>query len=82
MFNLLCTKIEILNQSRQEMDLVNHASLCRLVLDWIHRQLNDETLNINTLNERTHMLYLGIDNFLQDCASLPTGKKKQLTQHL
>lgn len=73
MFNLLCTKIEILNQSRQEMDLVNHASLCRLVLDWIHRQLNDETLNINTLNERTHMLYLGIDNFLQDCASLPTG---------
>lgn len=55
------------------MSLVNHNSLCRLVLDWIKRQVNEEALNMNTLKEKTHMLYLAIDNSLQDCSSLPSG---------
>lgn len=71
--NLYCAKIEVLNQTRQEMSCVNHSSLCRLVLDWIKRQITDESLNIMTLSEKTFMLYLAIDNSLQDCSSLPSG---------
>lgn len=55
------------------MSLVNHNSLCRLVLEWIKRQLTDESLNMETLSEKTFMLYLAIDNSLQDCLSLPSG---------
>ncbi|XP_017784244.1 PREDICTED: influenza virus NS1A-binding protein-like isoform X2 [Nicrophorus vespilloides] len=73
LLNLSCARIEILNQSRQEMSHVNHSSLCRLVLDWIRKQLNENSLTHFSLNERTHMLYLAIDNSLQDCTSLPTG---------
>lgn len=71
--NLNRTQIEILNQTRQEMSLVNHNSLCRLILEWIKRQISDESLTWSTLTEKTHMLYLAIDNSLQDCSSLPTG---------
>lgn len=55
------------------MSLVNHTSLTQLVLDWIRRQLTDDTLTMRTLSERTYMLYLAIDNSLQDCTTLPTG---------
>lgn len=55
------------------MTLVNHNSVCQLVLEWIRRQLSDETLDMSTLTEKTYMLYLAIDNSLQDCSSLPTG---------
>lgn len=63
----------MLNQSKEEMSLVNHDSLCRLVLEWIKRQLSDESLNMESLSEKTFMLYLAIDNSLQDCLSLPSG---------
>lgn len=52
---------------------MNHNSLCRLVLEWIKRQLTDESLNMESLSEKTFMLYLAIDNSLQDCLSLPSG---------
>lgn len=71
--NLYCARIEVLNQSREEMSLVNENSLCRLVLEWIKRQVNDNHINMATLSEKTFMLYLAIDNSLQDCSSLPTG---------
>lgn len=47
-------------------------SLCQLVLDWIKRQVLDESIEIQTLYEKMHMLYLAMDNSLQDCSDLPT----------
>lgn len=73
LLNLYCARIEILNQSREEMSLVNHNSLCRLVLEWVKRQITEESLSLNSLSDRTHMLYLAIDNSLQDCSNVPTG---------
>ncbi|XP_018568306.1 influenza virus NS1A-binding protein isoform X2 [Anoplophora glabripennis] len=71
--NLYCARIEVLNQSREEMSLVNESSLCRLVLEWIKRQVSEDNLNMSALSEKTFMLYLAIDNSLQDCSSLPSG---------
>ncbi|EFA06667.2 influenza virus NS1A-binding protein isoform X2 [Tribolium castaneum] len=71
--NLHCAKIEVLNQSREEMSLVNQNSLCRLVLEWIKRQVGEESISVEMLSDKTFMLYLAIDNSLQDCSSLPTG---------
>ncbi|KAJ8936661.1 hypothetical protein NQ314_012201 [Rhamnusium bicolor] len=71
--NLYCARIEVLNQSREEMSLVNENSLCRLVLEWIKKQVNEDNLNMAALSEKTFMLYLAIDNSLQDCSSLPAG---------
>ncbi|KAJ8947862.1 hypothetical protein NQ318_010008 [Aromia moschata] len=71
--NLYCARIEVLNQSREEMSLVNENALCRLVLEWIKRQINESHLNMGALSEKTFMLYLAIDNSLQDCSSLPAG---------
>lgn len=75
--NLTHVRIEVLNQTRQEMTLVNHNSLCCLILEWIKRQITEESLTSLTLQEKTHMLYLAIDNSLQDCSSLPTGTKRE-----
>ncbi|KAJ3649369.1 hypothetical protein Zmor_021117 [Zophobas morio] len=71
--NLHCVKIEVLNQSREEMTLVNQNSLCRLVLEWIKRQVTEDSISVEMLSDKTFMLYLAIDNSLQDCSSLPTG---------
>lgn len=73
--NLYCAKIEVLNQSREEMSMVNQGSLCRLVLEWIKKQVVDSSMSMNMLSDKTFMLYLAIDNSLQDCSSLPTGKR-------
>ncbi|CAH1100219.1 unnamed protein product [Psylliodes chrysocephalus] len=71
--NLFCARIEVLNQSREEMSLVNENSLCRLVLEWIKRQVAEDNLHISDLSEKTFMLYLAIDNSLQDCSRVPSG---------
>ncbi|XP_056640302.1 influenza virus NS1A-binding protein-like isoform X1 [Diorhabda sublineata] len=71
--NLNCARIEVLNQSKEEMSLVNQNSLCRLVLEWVKRQLSEESLKFSDLMEKTFMLYLALDNSLQDCSSLPSG---------
>lgn len=73
MLNLNCIRIEVLNQSREEMALVNENSLCRLVLEWIKREMTGEHIKLSTLAEKTFMLYIALDNSLQDCSSLPTG---------
>lgn len=70
---LPCIQIDVLYQTRQEMSVVTHESLCRLVLDWIKRQITDETLKVDHLIERSHLLYLALDNSLQDCSDLPTS---------
>ncbi|CAH1159086.1 unnamed protein product [Phyllotreta striolata] len=71
--NLFCARIEVLNQSKEEMSFVNENSLCRLVLEWIKRQIAEDTLNMSDLLEKTFMLYLAIDNSLQDCSRVPSG---------
>lgn len=73
LLSLYCAKIEVLNQSKEEMSFVNQSSLCRLVLEWIKRQITDHSLNKDALSEKTFMLYLAIDNSLQDCMTLPSG---------
>lgn len=56
------------------MSLVNGSSLCCLVLDWVKRFITDAPNNwVDHLLERTHLLYLALDNSLQDCTDLPSG---------
>uniref|UniRef100_A0A0K8TMM0 BTB domain-containing protein n=1 Tax=Tabanus bromius TaxID=304241 RepID=A0A0K8TMM0_TABBR len=74
---LPCVQIDVLYQTKQEMSLVTHDSVCRLVLDWIKRQLTDESLNLGQLLERSHLLYLALDNSLQDCSDLPPGHESE-----
>lgn len=59
------------------MSVVSHPTLCRLVLDWIKRQICEENLSINNLLERLHLLYLALDNSLQDCSDLPPGHESE-----
>lgn len=59
------------------MSVVIHQSLCRLVLDWMKRQMTEDTLSMTNLLERSHLLYLALDNSLQDCADLPPGHESE-----
>ncbi|XP_055390528.1 influenza virus NS1A-binding protein homolog isoform X2 [Condylostylus longicornis] len=74
---LSCVQIDVLYQTKQEMSLVTHNMLSRLVLDWIKRQLVDESLSDSQLLERSHLLYLALDNSLQDCSDLPPGQESE-----
>uniref|UniRef100_A0AAG5CRR5 BTB domain-containing protein n=1 Tax=Anopheles atroparvus TaxID=41427 RepID=A0AAG5CRR5_ANOAO len=74
---LPCILIEVLYQTRQEMSVVAESSLGRLVVDWIRRQMTEEDVSVATLLERSHMLYLALDNSLQDCADLPPGQESE-----
>lgn len=57
--------------------MVAHQSLCRLVLDWIKRQICEDNFGMTQLLERSHMLYLALDNSLQDCSNLPPGHESE-----
>lgn len=72
-----CVNIDVLYQTKQEMSVVPHQSLCRLVLDWIKRQICEENVEITNLLERSHLLYLALDNSLQDCCDLPPGHESE-----
>ncbi|XP_045467411.1 influenza virus NS1A-binding protein homolog A-like isoform X2 [Harmonia axyridis] len=71
--NLHCIQIEILSQSKEEMSMVNPNSLFRLILTWIQKQITEESLNMASLLEKPFMLYIAIDNSLQDCSIMPAG---------
>lgn len=64
-------------QTKQEMTIVTHQSLCRLVHDWLKRQICEEKAAFGDLLERAHMLYLALDNSLQDCCNLPPGHESE-----
>ncbi|XP_053697648.1 influenza virus NS1A-binding protein-like isoform X2 [Sabethes cyaneus] len=74
---LPCILIEVLYQTKQEMSIVSEASLCRLVLDWIRRRMTEDGISVSNLLERSHMLYLALDNSLQDCSDLPPGQESE-----
>lgn len=59
------------------MSVVSHPSLCRLVLEWIKRQICEENITVGHLLERSHLLYLALDNSLQDCSDLPPGHESE-----
>ncbi|XP_014260195.1 influenza virus NS1A-binding protein [Cimex lectularius] len=67
---LPCLQVEVLSQTRSEMSLVDCDSAARLVLDW----LRVCELGAEQLTEKTHMLYLALDNTLKDCVDLPSGE--------
>lgn len=67
---LPCFKLELLCQSRQEMDLVDPSSLCRLSMQWLRQHDNFQA---DSIMEKTHLLYLALDNTLQDCQDLPNS---------
>ncbi|KAK7866963.1 hypothetical protein R5R35_014736 [Gryllus longicercus] len=74
LLSLVCVRVEVLNQTRQEMSLVVGDSISRLALDWMKRQFaDDDNLQLDKLTEKTHLLYLAMDNSLQDCTEMPTG---------
>jgi hypothetical protein len=45
-------RIEVLNQTREEMSLVVGESVCQLVLEWIKRQCEDNAINMDQLTEK------------------------------
>nr|CAD7206110.1 unnamed protein product [Timema douglasi] len=52
LLSLPCVRIEVLNQTRQEMSLVVGESVCQLVLDWVKRQYDEEVTNIDSVTEK------------------------------
>jgi hypothetical protein len=54
LLSLPCVRIEVLNQTRQEMSLVGGESVCQLVLDWVKRQC-DDTINMDQLTEKVSL---------------------------
>jgi hypothetical protein len=52
LLSLPCVRIEVLNQTRQEMSLVIGESVCQLVLEWIKRQCDDGSINMDQLTEK------------------------------
>ncbi|XP_014227552.1 influenza virus NS1A-binding protein homolog [Trichogramma pretiosum] len=69
----LRVKLEVLYQTSLEMDLVNETSLGYLVLDYLKRFLEECNCNFDLLTEKKHLLYLALDNSLQDCSEIPSG---------
>jgi influenza virus NS1A-binding protein len=39
-------QIEVLHQTKEEMAMVAEDSLCRLVLDWTKREINDHSASV------------------------------------
>jgi hypothetical protein len=55
LLSLPCVRIEVLNQTRQEMSLVVGESVCQLVLEWIKRQCEDDAINLDQLTEKVSL---------------------------
>jgi hypothetical protein len=49
-------RIEVLNQTREEMSLVVGESVCQLVLEWIKRQCDDDAINMDQLTEKVGLM--------------------------
>ncbi|KAF6197726.1 hypothetical protein GE061_008692 [Apolygus lucorum] len=68
--SLPCICLEVLTSTKAEMSLVDPRSVCRLAFDWLRKF---DSPSIEDFTEKTHMLYLALDNSLQDCSQLPSG---------
>lgn len=56
LLSLPCVRIEVLNQTREEMSLVVGESVCQLVLEWIKRQCEDSAINMDQLTEKVGLM--------------------------
>jgi influenza virus NS1A-binding protein len=54
--SLPCVRVEVLNQTREEMSLVVGESVCQLVLEWIKRQCEDNAINMDQLTEKVGLM--------------------------
>lgn len=45
-------QIEVLHQTKEEMAMVAEDSLCRLVLDWTKREINDHSASVTWYNKK------------------------------
>lgn len=67
-------KIEVLQNSDQEIDSVNPRHLFTLISDWIRKEFDESRLTSNQLLMKTYMLYLNtIDRSLHDCLDIENG---------
>lgn len=49
---LTCLRVELLSQTRQEMSLVGGDSVCQLVLEWIRKQCETVSADLDDLAEK------------------------------
>jgi hypothetical protein len=56
LLSLPCVRIEVLNQTREEMSLVVGESVCQLVLEWIKRQYEGDAINMDHLTEKVGLM--------------------------
>lgn len=67
-------KIEVLQNSDEEIDSVNPRHLFALIIDWIRKEIDENRLTSDQLLLKTYMLYLNsLDRSLHDCQDIETG---------
>ncbi|XP_050695288.1 influenza virus NS1A-binding protein homolog isoform X2 [Eriocheir sinensis] len=65
-------QVTVIHRTHDEAAITGRA-LCTLVLDWVRKQMEDEELQLDSMKEKKHMLYLNIDNSLHDCCDIRSG---------
>ncbi|KAB7494902.1 Influenza virus NS1A-binding-like protein B [Armadillidium nasatum] len=64
--------LNVIHGSKDEANMTSRA-LCNLSLEWVRKQMEEEELSMQMLQEKTYLLYLNLDNSLHDCADIQTG---------
>lgn len=64
-------KIEVLQNSDEEIDLVNPKHLFALIIDWCRKAFDENRLSSDKILMKTYMLYLNsFDRMLHDCEDI------------
>ena len=67
-------KIEVLQNSDEEIDSVNPKHLFALIIDWIRKEFDENRLTSDQLLLKAYMLYLNsLDRSLHDCLDIENG---------
>jgi len=85
--------VEVLQSSKEEVEIVRPQPLVSLVLEWAHKKWQDDnTVEIDqTFVEKSTLLIMSKDNTLQDCTEVEEGSEhdsdliqdyKKSNQHL
>ena len=85
--------VEVLQSSKEEVEIVRPQPLVSLVLEWAHKKWQDDnTVEIDqTFVEKSTLLIMSKDNTLQDCTGVEEGSEhdsdliqdyKKSNQHL
>ncbi|GFQ74737.1 influenza virus NS1A-binding protein homolog [Trichonephila clavata] len=70
---LLTVPVELLHNSHEEKNATNVKHLCGMVLDWVKGVIEDQTVRLEDLAQKVHMLYLNPDRTLHDCSDIENG---------